>query len=109
MVFGLIVAFSLHLVGRAQKFANARTYQESVKKLVGPKAEIVIIVFQLLFLIGACIGFLDIIPDQLVPVFHHLIGPDNILTKREFLICVVAVAILLPLMFVRNIQKLWPL
>jgi amino acid permease len=107
--FAAIIAYSLHVVGRAQKFTNSGTYQESVAKLIGPKAEVSIIILQLMFLVGACIGFLDIIPDQLVPVMSQWTSPDSIVAKREVIILAVAFCIILPLMFVKNIAKLWPL
>lgn len=109
IVFGLIIALSLHIVGRAQKMTNSATYQESVFKFLGRKAEIAIIILQLMFLIGACIGFLDIIPDQLVPVMSHWTSPNSIAANREVIILVIAACPILPLMFVQNIQKLWPL
>lgn len=107
--FGSIILYSLHVVGRAQKMTNSATYQEAVYKFLGRKAEIGVIILQLMFLIGACIGFLDIIPDQLVPVMSHWTSSDSIVANREFIICVLAACPILPLMFVQNIQKLWPL
>ena len=70
-VFALLVTYSLHVIGRAQKQTNSKTYQEVARKVLGARAEAACIYGQLLFFVGVCVGFLDIIPDQLVPVLQY--------------------------------------
>ena len=111
-VFALLVTYSLHVIGRAQKQTNSKTYQEVARKVLGARAEAACIYGQLLFFVGVCVGFLDIIPDQLVPVLqyahaHH--GLPASLCHREVVIVGVAVCVLLPMMFIRNIARLSPL
>jgi amino acid permease len=44
-----------------------------------------------------------------MPFASALAGPNSIVARREFIICTVVTVIIIPLMLVRNIQKLWPL
>jgi hypothetical protein len=71
--------------------------------------ELAITYAQLFFFAGILVAFLDIIPDQLVPVMSQWTSPNSVFAKREVIIIFVAVVILCPMMFIRNIQKLSPL
>jgi len=109
LVLGLLSCLSLHVIGRAQKQTDSRTYQECVAKVLGERARIIVTYGQLVFFVGICVAFLDITPDQLAPVFSQWVGHDSPLARRELIIVMIAVVVLLPLMFLKNIQKLSPL
>jgi hypothetical protein len=109
ILFGALASLSLHVIGRVQKRTNAKTFQECVAKVLGRRAEVAVTCAQLVFFPGICVAFLDIIPDQIVPVLSQWTSPDSLVAQRELIIVFVAVICLLPLMFLRNIQKLSPL
>ena len=107
-VFCPFITFTLHIMGRAQKFANKGTYQATCEQILGPKSKIMIIVLQLAFIIGACIGYLIIIADNLLPQLKSWCGEDSFFANREVIILLALVPIT-PMCFIKNIQNISPL
>jgi len=103
-----LITFTLHIMGRAQKLANKGTFQETCAKLLGPKTKVVVIILQLIFIFGACIGYLIIIADNLRPQFQQWFGDSIFIANRELIIAVSLVPIV-PMCFIKNIQTISPL
>jgi amino acid permease len=103
-----LVTFTLHIMGRAQKASNEGSYQATCQKLLGPTWGLVNIVFQLSFIMGACVGFLIIISDNLQPQFIQWFGSSSFISQRPVVILLSLIPIT-PMCFIKNIQKISPL
>lgn len=100
IAFGLVTMYSLHIVGRVQQFTNAKSYQDCVGKLLGDQAGLAVLAMQIACFYMGGGGFLVIISDQLEMVLN---------VSRAAVIFIIGVLFLLPLMFIRNIQRLSPI
>jgi amino acid permease len=108
VVFCPLITLTLHIMGRAQKLSNEGTLQGTVRKLLGQRAYITIITFQLVFIMGACCAFLIIICDNLQPQFAQWFGKDSFIANRSVVI-LLSLAPITPMCFIKNIQKISPL
>jgi amino acid permease len=111
LVFGVILSslfasamlFTFHVVGTAQEAVGAATYQQLMRRVLGKTGEQLSLAVQLIFLLGTCVSYLDIVADQINAAFP---GQSNSMSFRAGIILAVAVGCCLPLMFMRNIQTL---
>jgi amino acid permease len=69
-LFGTLIVYSLHILGRAQKRTNSKTYQAAVEKLLGARPRLAIVLLQLISLCLSSVGYLDVMTDQLSFVFN---------------------------------------
>ena len=104
--FCLLVLFMLHVTGRAQKRTNTGTFQQIVSEMLGAGWSRGVIALQLAFLCGGCVAMQCIVADQVLPLLKQEGFPG---ARREVVLVLNAYGVLLPLAFIRNIQRLSPL
>lgn len=112
VAFGLILGYTLHVISRAaivarEKTGSAGSYQEIVGAVLGPRAEIAIIVLQAVYLTGCNVCMLMIIRDQVKPVLLKDLGPAHWAVKG--LLPLAAWGICFPLSLIRDMSVFaWP-
>jgi amino acid permease len=105
----VVMAMSLHFIiyslEKAQKAdPRIRTYQDLVQAAAGDNASMFIEVTMVVYLFGACLGFVIIIGDMLHPILANTgIG---FLESRNVCICLVTLGVIFPLCTLRKISAL---
>ena len=102
------VCIIFHCMGIVQpRDASIRSYGDLVRTVLGSTCGVSIDVFIVLYMFGACVGYLILLADQLAPVFALAPGVDS--QEARLYVTLGASVLVLGLSLLRNISSLPPL
>jgi len=102
VALGLLSGLSALILVETSKLSDKKSYRGLAQTAFGVYGGLFIDVSAILFLFGALVGYMVIIGDVLVP-FTDFLGD---LSRREFVVAIVAVVLILPLSLLNRVDYL---
>lgn len=103
-----VIVFTLDVLVRAGEAHGAVSYQELVRKALGPAASHLVSLTLVVYIFGSCVAYQIIIADAAGAVLRGALGVSHLALTREVVIAATACAVLLPLSLLRRTTSLAP-
>lgn len=106
-----VIVFTLRVLVRAGDAHDAASYQELVRKALGPVASVFVSLTLIVYIFGSCVAYTIIVADSVDAVSAAANRPlraDVLGPSRDVVVVVTSVFVLLPLSLLRRTESLGP-
>ena len=106
-----VIVFTLRVLVRAGDAYDAASYQELVRKALGPVASVFVSLTLIVYIFGSCVAYTIIVADAVDAVSAAARRPldaDRLGPSRDAIVVVTSVFVLLPLSLLRRTESLGP-